>query len=465
MVGPITECREGLQRQWTARRGRLAERLTSGPRLPPAAIRDVRLTPGQRLRRDLFERVLHDVEREGFAGLAPATARARLRHLLDEWLADSGLGGMSASERAEMELALLAELTGLGPLDALMADPAVSDILVNSPHDVWVDRFGKLQKTSARFDDAAHMMRILGRIVAAQGRHLEEATPYVDTRLPDGSRLHAMLPPLSANGPVIAIRRARSLPFRIDQLVTCGTMNAAISRFLALAVRGGLHILISGGAATGKTTLLNVLSRFIPPEERVVTIEETAELRLDHPHVVTLEARMANIEGRGEVTLRTLVRNALRMRADRIIVGEVRGAEVFDMLQAMNLGHHGSLTTVHANSCEDALRRLETLVLMGGFDIPGRALRELIGSTLHLVVHMIRLSDGSRRIASVGEVDLQDGEIAVHELFKFSWERDAGGHIVGRHSATGRRPRCLALLRALAADVDGLFEPTGESGA
>jgi pilus assembly protein CpaF len=276
-------------------------------------------------------------------------------------------------------------------------------------------------------------------MVSSHGRHLDEASPMVDVRMSDGSRLHALLPPLCPTGPIVSIRRSRAVPLRLDELYANGTLTPAMGDLLAAAVRSGLNLVVSGGAASGKTTLLNVISRFIPQHERVITIEETAELRLDHPHVLALEARLPNVEGRGEVTVRSLVRNTLRMRPDRLIVGEVRGPEVFDMLQAMNSGHEGSLTTVHANSPEDALRRLENLVLLGGFELPSRAIRELLGATLHVVVQTSRFADGSRRVTSIGEVRWSGEELTTNELYSFEAERTGSGG--GRHRATGERPR------------------------
>jgi pilus assembly protein CpaF len=339
---------------------------------------------------------------------------------------------MSDADRLLLEGELIAEICGFGPLDPLFADPTVSDILVNGPAEVWVDRFGRLERTAVRFDDAAHLSRLLGRLVATHGRNLDEASPSVDVRLSDGSRLHAVIPPLS-RAPVVSIRRLRVIPFRPEELCACGTLSEELVEFLGAVVRARLNLLVSGGAASGKTTLLNVLARFIPPGERVVTIEETAELRFDHPHVVALEARLPNVEGRGEVTLRSLVRNSLRMRPDRIIVGEVRGPEVFDMLQAMNTGHEGSLTTVHANSPEDALRRLENLVLLGGFGLSSESIRELLAATLHVIVHLQRFPDGTRRITSVREVRRGDTGLNTVELFRFSGPD-------GGHSATDQQP-------------------------
>ncbi len=414
-------------------------------------------SPSQRLRQQLFEQLLREVELQGPAGSRESLAtRARVRRVVDRALAAKVAPPLGWRERAAIEQQLVAEIDGLGPLELLLADPTVSDVLVNGPYEVWVERFGRLEPTSVRFDDEAHLFRLLSRTVAAHGRHLDEATPHVDLRLPNGSRLNALIPPLCTGGPVVSIRRARAVPFKIEQLYAAGTLSPEMGTLLAAAVASGLNIVVSGGAGSGKTTLLNVLSRFIPKGERVLTIEETAELRLDHPHVVALEAQSANIEGRGEVTLRTLVRNSLRMRADRLIVGEVRGSEVFDMLQAMNTGHYGSLTTVHANSPADALRRLESLVLMGGFELPSRAIRDLLGAALDLIVHIMRQSDGSRRVTSIGEVVLAGEHLLTRELFRFDGGRP------GCHQATGQRPSFLARLLHRGHDLDALFATEGE---
>jgi pilus assembly protein CpaF len=421
--------REQLRFSWSARRsGEAAAR--SGR----AAGR--RIAPPRRLRQQIFERVLREVETDGLAGLAaPAAARNRAHRALLAALDERGAPVLSPVERERLENEVVAELLGLGPLEPLFADPTISDILVNGADEVWVDRFGKLERTAVRFDDENHLRRLLLRMVSAHGRHLDEASPMVDVRLADGSRLHALLPPLCPKGPVVSIRRSRAVPLRLEELVANGTLDAEMGQFLVAAIRGGLNLVVSGGAASGKTTLLNVLSRFIPSHERVVTVEETAELRLDHPHVLALEARLPNVEGRGEVSVRSLVRNTLRMRPDRLIVGEVRGPEVFDMLQAMNSGHEGSLTTVHSNSASDALRRLENLVLLGGFELPSRAIRELLAATIHLVVQLTRFADGSRRVTSIGEVGWVGDELATAELFRF--EAAKAGTGIGRHAPTG----------------------------
>jgi pilus assembly protein CpaF len=398
------------------------------------------VAPPRRLRQQLFERILRDIETDGIQGLRePVVARSKARRVLSQALEERGAPPLTPVERDRLENELVAELMGLGPLEPLFSDPTISDILVNGPDEVWVDRFGRLERTGVRFDDENHLRRLLSRMVSAHGRHLDEASPMVDVRLSDGSRLHALLPPLSAKGPTVSIRRSRSVPLRLDELFANGTLSPEMGGFLAAAVRSGLNLVVSGGAASGKTTLLNVLSRFIPTHERVVTIEETAELKLDHPHVIPLEARLPNVEGRGEVTVRNLVRTTLRMRPDRLIVGEVRGAEVFDMLQAMNSGHEGSMTTVHANAAGDALRRLENLVLLGGFELTSRAIRELLAATIHLVVQTTRYADGARRVSSIGEVRRVGEELDTLEIFRFESERAGSG--AGRHVATGERSR------------------------
>ncbi len=443
------EHRRVLRRSWGERRGHLSVRAPAAGRqailgLGEAGSRRRRQGPVERLRRRLLGNLLRELEREGAVELGePEAVRRRVQGVVEEALRHDDAPPLSDDERRRVVESLVADICGLGPVDHLFADPTVSDILVNGPDEVWVDRFGRLEKTPARFDDREHLLRLIGRLVASHGRHLDEASPHVDVRLADGSRLHALIPPLAAQ-PVMSIRRPRAVPFRLEELYACGTLSPAMGELIKAAVACRLNLLIAGGAASGKTTLLNVLSGFIPPTERVITIEETAELKLEHPHVVSLEARLPNIEGRGEVTLRALVKNALRMRADRIIVGEVRGPEVFDMLQAMNVGHEGSLSTVHANSPEDALRRLENLVLIGGFDLPSRAIRELLAAALQVIVHTTRLPDGSRRIMSIREVLIENGALATRELFRF--ETPPGG--AGRHLATGRRPSFLPRLEA-----------------
>ena len=341
---------------------------------------------------------------------------------------------LSRDEISRLRKEVVDEVRGLGPLAPLMAEPDISDILINGPKEVWVDRGGRLMRTSIVFDDARHLRRIVDRMVMAQGKQLDAASPSVDSKLPDGSRLHAVIEPLCANGPVVSIRRFRQHALMDGELIEGGFLNEAMLACLKLAVQARLNIVVSGGAAAGKTTFLNYLSGFIPDVERIVTVEETAELKLDHPHVVSLEARAPNLEGRGGVALRDLVKTALRMRADRIIVGEVRGEEAFDMLQAMNVGHDGSLTTIHANSAEDVLYRLESLVLMSDVRLPRDAVREMVGSAIRLVVHLTRFRDGQRRITSLREVVRDDDRTFTRELFAFKGRAvTRSGQVVGEH--------------------------------
>ena len=401
-----------------SQRGGLAHRLTGATQGRGRSVAS--------LRQILFERLLRDLESGGALTLRqPKRARARIGRIVTDSQNRGVIPKLHSGERQQLEDELYSELLGFGPLDRLLADPAVSDILVNGPDTIWVDRYGKLEATNVRFDSNEHLLRLVSRVVASQGRHLDEASPMVDVRMPDGSRLHAVIPPL-APATTVSIRRMRTVRWQLSDLVSVGSMSPGMADFLSKAVAARFNIVISGGAATGKTTMLNVLSSAIPRHERIVTIEETAELDFDHPHVVSLEGRSANIEGRGEVSLRELLRGSLRMRADRIVVGEVRGSEVFDMLQAMNTGHAGSLTTVHANGPQDALRRLENLVLMGGFELPSAAIRELLGASFDLVVQVSRFADGSRRISSVHQVVLTEGHLGTVELFRYEGRLTGG---------------------------------------
>ncbi|HMW92329.1 MAG TPA: CpaF family protein [Candidatus Obscuribacter sp.] len=348
---------------------------------------------------------------------------------------------LSAAERDELSREVLYETLGLGPLEPLLSDGTINDILVNGSQSVWVDRDGKLIETGIRFKDDKHLLHVINRIVARIGRRIDESSPIVDARLPDGSRVNAIIAPLALDGPVLSIRRFRPVPFVFSDLEARGALTADMAEFLKKAVQARLNILISGGTSAGKTTLLNVLSSNISQEERIVTIEDTAELRLQQRHVIRLESRPANLEGEGAVKQRELVKNALRMRPDRIIVGEVRGAEALDMLQAMNTGHEGSLTTVHANSARDALARIETLVLLSGVELSQRSIREQIGSAFDLVVQVKRLSDGKRRVVSISEVTgVQEGVISMQDLFEFKATMNDKGELTGHHRACGIRP-------------------------
>lgn len=345
---------------------------------------------------------------------------------------------LTGTEREKLTRDVLNETLGLGPLEPLLSDPEINDILVNGHSSVWVDRNGKLQETDIRFGSEEHLLHVINRVVARVGRRVDESSPIVDARLPDGSRVNAVIAPLALEGAVLSIRRFRPVPFNSCDLVEKGTLGANMAEFLRLCVEARLNILISGGTSAGKTTLLNVLSANIGDFERVVTIEDTAELRLQQRHVIRLESRPANIEGRGAIGQRELVKNALRMRPDRIVVGEVRGPEALDMLQAMNTGHEGSLTTVHANSPRDALSRLETLVLLAGVDLSQRSIREQIGSAFNLIVQIKRLPDGSRRVVSITEVTgVHEGVISLQELFRFKQHESGAG---GVHIGCGLRP-------------------------
>ena len=357
--------------------------------------------------------------------------------------------GLSRAERMSLVDDICDELLGLGPLEPLLKDPTITEIMVNGPKDVFVERDGKLLLSDTRFYDEAHLMNIIERILAPLGRRVDESSPLVDARLSDGSRVNIIIPPLSLVGPVVTIRKFSQKALLVENLVGFGTMNEAMAVFLEACVKARLNILVAGGTGSGKTTTLNVLSSFIPSRERIVTIEDAAELRLQQRHVVTLESRPANIEGNGAVTIRDLVRNALRMRPDRIIVGEVRSGEALDMLQAMNTGHDGSLTTAHANSPRDVLSRLETMTLMAGMELPVRAVRTQIASAINLIIQQSRLQDGSRRITHITEVQGMDGDtIILQELFRYVQDYiDENGKSVGHFEATGFTPKFMDKFR------------------
>jgi pilus assembly protein CpaF len=349
---------------------------------------------------------------------------------------------LNQQEKDRLIIEIQHETFGLGPLEALLADPDISDILVNNCSNVYVERFGKLHKTDIVFRDNTHLLQIIERIVSKVGRRIDESSPYVDARLPDGSRVNAIIPPLAIDGPALSIRRFGVEPLKVNDLLRLGTFDAKMNIVLEGAVRTRLNILISGGTGTGKTTLLNVLSENIPSSERIITIEDSAELNLKQEHVVRLETRPSNIEGKGEVTQRDLVRNALRMRPDRIILGEVRGGEALDMLQAMNTGHDGSISTIHSNSTRDAMARLETMVLMAGMELPQKAIREQIASAIDVVVQLVRFADGTRKIVKLTEVTGMEGDtIVMQDIFVYDQKGvDRNGTIVGAFRPTGVRP-------------------------
>jgi pilus assembly protein CpaF len=363
---------------------------------------------------------------------------------------------LTAAERQRLVAEIGDDILGHGPIEKFLADPTVTEIMVNSDQPIYVERAGKIHRTKSRFMSQDHLRRVIERIVSQVGRRIDESSPMVDARLPDGSRVNAVIPPLAVDGPCLTIRKFSKDPYQVDDLISFGTLTAAMATLLASCVRGKLNILVTGATGTGKTTMLNVLSSFIPEDDRVVTIEDSVELQLRQPHVVRLESRPANIEGKGQVAIRDLMRNALRMRPDRIVVGEVRGGEALDMLQAMNTGHDGSLSTVHANSPRDTLARIETMVLMAGMDLPSRAIREQVASALDLIVHISRFRDGTRRITHVTEVEGMEGDIiTLQDIFLFDYSAGIGpdGRFLGSAVPTGLRPRFAARLAELGIEL------------
>ena len=350
--------------------------------------------------------------------------------------------GISRDDRDRITTELTDDILGYGPLERLLADDSITEIMVNGPGEIWIERQGRLYETTVRFTDDSHLRRIINKIVAQIGRRIDEASPMVDARLPDGSRVNAVIPPLSLSGPLLTIRKFSKKRLTLDDMVNLGTLSGGAVEFLRMCVNAELNIMVSGGTGSGKTTLLNALSSAIPDRDRIVTIEDAAELQLHQRHVLRLESRPPNIEGEGAIPIRELVRNSLRMRPDRIIVGEIRGAEALDMLQAMNTGHEGSLSTVHSNSARDALSRIETMVLMAGYDLPVRAIRQQVSAALDMVIHLARLQDGTRRVTSVTEVQgMESDVITLQELFEFKIDSFAAdGTISGGLRSTGLRP-------------------------
>jgi len=414
----------------------------SVPQKPVDPLRQLKLQIHRRLVEEIPEALLEEAELPGEAGAAARRSLSeRIASVVDTVISEEQIG-LSRQDKASLITELVDEVTGLGPINSLILDDTVNEVMVNGPHQVFVERNGKLELSRVKFRDNAHVLHIIEKIVSPLGRRIDESSPMVDARLPDGSRVNAIIPPLAIDGPTITIRKFARTPLTVDDLIRLGTLTEEMAEFLAICVKVRLNIVVSGGTGSGKTTLLNVLSSFIPPDERIITIEDAAELQLRQEHVVRLESRPPNIEGKGEITIRQLVRNALRMRPDRIVVGEVRGGEALDMLQAMNTGHDGSLTTGHANSPRDMLSRLETMVLMSGMDLPVRVIREQVASAIDLIIQQSRLRDGTRKITNISEVQGMEGDVIImQDIFQFEQEGVVDGKVIGRLVPTGIRPR------------------------
>jgi pilus assembly protein CpaF len=400
--------------------------------------------------RDAYVDLKNRVQQKLIAELDPSMditqtseVRVTIQEMFESMLAEESIV-LTRNEKRRLFEAIVAEILGFGPLEQFLHTDGVTEIMVNGPKNVYIERKGKITKTNVTFEDNDHLLRIIDRIVAPLGRRIDEGSPMVDARLPDGSRVNAVVPPISINGATLTIRIFSKIPFTIENLIEFGSITPEAVEFLKACVVSKLNVMISGGTGSGKTTLLNILSGFIPDDERIVTIENAAELQLRQDHVVTLESRSANVEGRGEVTIQDLVVNSLRMRPDRIIVGEVRGGEALDMLQAMNTGHDGSLATGHANGPRDMLSRLETMVLMAGMELPHRAIREQIASAIHLIVQQDRMRDGSRKVVSISEIQGMEGDvITMSEIFRFEQTNIENGKVIGRLRPTGLRPKFM----------------------
>jgi pilus assembly protein CpaF len=396
----------------------------------------------------IHEKLLRILDLSLLTNMESEEAHKSIRDAISRIMAETSMA-LNAGARSQLVKLIEDEVLGLGPMEPLLAEPSVADILVNGAHAIYVERFGRLELTPLRFKDDDHLMKIIDRIVSGIGRRIDESSPMVDARLKDGSRVNAVIPPLALDGPMLSIRRFMTDRLQLDELVATESMNAVIAEVLKAAVKGRLNILISGGTGSGKTTLLNAMSNHIPEEERVVTIEDSAELQLQQAHVIRLETRPANIEGKGEVTQRELVRNSLRMRPDRIVLGEVRGEEAFDMLQAMNTGHDGSLTTIHSNAPRDAIARLENMISMTGFDLPVKAMRSQIASAIDMVIQLERMEDGRRRLISVHEIEGMEADVVtMAEIFRYDREGlDENGQVLGYYTATGVVPTFSERLR------------------
>ena len=415
----------------------------------------------QRLRREIHSAVLERVELERLSRLPQEQVRQEISALISRILDEERLLANDI-ERRQLVIDVYDEMFGFGPLEALLRDPGISDILVNTYRQVYVERAGQLELTDVTFYDDAHLMKVIEKIVSRVGRRIDESSPMVDARLPDGSRVNAIIPPSAIDGPLMSIRRFAVNPLKMDDLVSYQSLTPPMAELLDALAKAKVNVLVSGGTGSGKTTLLNILSGFIPRSERIVTIEDAAELQLQQPHVLRLETRPPNIEGKGEITQRTLVRNALRMRPDRIILGEVRGAEALDMLNAMNTGHEGSLATIHANTPRDALTRLENMISVGGLTLPPKTMRQQIASAISVVVQATRLTDGKRKIVSIQELTGMEGDIInMQEIFTFKRTgMDRDGTVRGHFCATGVRPKFAERLQSFGINLpDSLYDP------
>ncbi len=442
----------------------LSERVAAAKSTDSSSFTGVRSEAVQELRGRLHFKVVEELGPTLYdRQMSDAELRLRVMEML-EWAVEQEQGlPLTSADRKQLLNEIASDVLGYGPIDPLLNDPDITEVMVNGPYDIYIERSGKLIKTDVRFVDQVHLRRIIDKIVGQIGRRVDEATPMVDARLPDGSRVNAVIQPLSIGGPFLTIRKFAVDPYTESDLIRFGTFDQRVADFLRACVVGRLNVIISGGTGSGKTTTLNVLSSYLPSDERIVTVEDAAELQLHQDHVLSLESRPPNIEGKGAIPIRELVKNTLRMRPDRIVVGECRGGEALDMLQAMNTGHDGSLTTIHANSPRDTLSRLETLVLMAGFDLPVRAIREQISSAVDLIVQVTRLRDGTRRITHITEVEGMEGEIiTLQDLFLFDYGMgvDADGRFQGRLKATGIRPSFSEHLQDLGIRLPAdLFQP------
>jgi len=409
----------------------------------------------------LHQKLLSRIDLDSIEALTPEQLRNELGVLLTALIDEEAIP-LNHQERARVVADLKNEIMGLGPLEPLLADPTISEIMVNGPQNVYIERRGRIELTDIRFSDDAHLMKIIDKIVSRVGRRIDESVPLADARLPDGSRVNAIIPPLALDGPSLTIRRFAVVPLQMPDLLEKNTLTPAMAELLSALVKVKCNIIISGGTGSGKTTLLNILSGYIPQSERIVTIEDTAELQLQQDHVVRLETRPPNIEGKGEITMRALVKNSLRMRPDRIVLGEVRSSEVIDMLQAMNTGHDGSLTTIHANTPRDAMARLENLVGLGGINLPSKALRQLIASSVQFIIQISRLSDGTRKVTSIQEIIGMEGDIVTtQEIYNFKRTGTTpDGLVEGLFSATGVRPKVAEKIHTYGIVLsDGMFTP------